>query len=78
MNPIGIRRDKLGEYVGSERIARDMIAAGWLAPIVSQPKLVLFATSDIAKAFSRLRAEIPERAYPKRGKKVKPSNGISE
>jgi hypothetical protein len=53
MNPLGVRREKLAELIGSETIACEMIEAGWLKPIVESHKLTLFAVSDVAKAFPR-------------------------
>jgi hypothetical protein len=35
-NPLGIRRSELGEHLGSEELARDLIAAGWIKPIIKQ------------------------------------------
>lgn len=51
---LGIRRDELGELLGSEQLAREMIADGWLTPILEEHKLTLFALADVAKAFARL------------------------
>lgn len=60
MNPLGIRRDQLGAHIGSEQIVRDMIAAGWLKPIVSRSNVSIYAAAHVAQAFSRLMAgELP-------------------
>lgn len=57
MRPYGIRREKLGELIGSERLAEEMIEAGWLKPIVQEKKLTLFSMVHVARAFARLESE---------------------
>lgn len=79
MIPLGIRREKLAEYIGSEQIAREMIADGWLKPIVQDKGLTLFATSDIAKAFQRLKGgERPPRIKVFPSKNPKPRAKCAE
>lgn len=59
---LGIRREELGEVVGSEQLARELVADGWLKPIVQRKKLTLFSAADVAKAFERLtKGQLPAR-----------------
>lgn len=72
MNPLGIRAEKLGAHIGSEQLARDMVAAKWIEPIVKKPKLTLYAASHVAKAFSRLLAgELPPQSNEPYNKKLR-------
>jgi hypothetical protein len=54
VSPYGIRAGQVGAMIGSEKLAQDMIAAGWIKPIVKQPHLTLYSAAHVAKAFSRL------------------------
>lgn len=69
---LGIRRDELGELLGSEQLAREMIADGWLKPILEEHKLTLFSLADVSKAFSRLVAgQRPTKIVSKARKSLK-------
>lgn len=60
MDPIAVRRNQLPELIGSEQIAREIIDAGWLKPIVERHKLSLYLVADVTKAVLRLRNETPQ------------------
>jgi hypothetical protein len=51
---------------GSRRLFDEMVAAGWLKPILSRHRLVLFDAGDVAKCHARIRnGEEPPRVSPK-------------
>lgn len=45
-----VRRDSLGEVVGSEAIARELLQTGLLVPVVERHRLTIYRRCDIARA----------------------------
>jgi hypothetical protein len=58
-----VSKKALPAIVGHAPLAREMVAAGWLVPVVNLPNKnrVLFLMRDIAKAIARLEnGELPK------------------
>lgn len=65
LNPHAFRRnDAVTMLGGSRKLFDDVVAAGWLKPILSRHRLVLFDAGDVAKCHARIRngEEPPRRA----------------
>lgn len=63
-NRLGVRRAELRDFFGSEQLARELVADGWLKPVIQRKKLTLFAAVDVVKAFDRLvRGERPTQIH---------------
>jgi hypothetical protein len=63
--PLGIKRDDLADFIGSEQLTRDMIKEQWLVPIVNRTGLMLFAVRDAERALTHLEdGRAPENSDP--------------
>jgi hypothetical protein len=62
----GFRPNEAAYALGSEKLLQEVVAAGWLKPVIRRHKLTLYDRGDIAAVWSRiLSGEIP--ATPERG-----------
>lgn len=56
----GVRRKEAIDRIGSRLLFDQMVAAGWIAPVVKKHRLSLFDAADIAKCWARIRnGEVP-------------------
>jgi hypothetical protein len=52
----GYRPDEAADYMGSKQLFAEMVAAKWIAPVVSRTKIVLYDAGDLAKCWARIRS----------------------
>jgi len=53
---LGYRPGDVADALGSKSLYTACVKAGWLTPIVSRHKLVLFDSEDVRGCYKRLRA----------------------
>ncbi|MEQ1858526.1 MAG: hypothetical protein ABMA13_01170 [Chthoniobacteraceae bacterium] len=53
---LGLRPDEGAQAVGSKQLFTEMVAAGWIAPVVQRHKLTIYDRGDVAKAWARILA----------------------
>ena len=59
---LGYRPDEAAAVIGSEPLLKEMVAAGWITPIVQRKKLTLYSGGSLDAAFDRLvKGEYPHR-----------------
>ncbi len=51
---LGLRPDEAAEMLGSEQIFREMVAAGWVRPVIQRHRLTLFDRAQLSAAWARL------------------------
>ena len=57
----GLRPAECAQAVGSPALWSEIVAAGWVKPVVDRHKLKIYSASDVAVAFSRIVAgELPK------------------
>lgn len=62
----GYRPDQAADYLGSEQLLRECVAAGWLKPVVARKKMTIYAVGDLAKCWARIESsELPPRIQRK-------------
>lgn len=61
ISPVAIRRNQLGEYFGSEQVAREIIEANLLIPMRKSKGLTLFDICDCARAWVDYKSYIARR-----------------
>ena len=54
--PLLLRPDDVAAALGSAQLARQVIAAGWLTPVVRRHKLTLYDRADVIRAYARITA----------------------
>jgi hypothetical protein len=60
VNKFGYRPDEAAFALGSEKLLRECVEAGWLKPIIKRHKLTLYAVTDITRCWARiLGGELP-------------------
>lgn len=52
---LGLREHEAADAIGSRTLLREMVASGWLKPVVQRHKLTLFDSADLSKAWGRIR-----------------------
>jgi len=56
----GLRPNEAAFALGSEKLLKECVAAGWIKPIVKRHKLTLYDRADIASCWARiLGGEVP-------------------
>lgn len=53
---LGLRPKEFSAAVGSEALARAMVSAGWIKPVVQRKRLTLYDRSDVERCWRRIRA----------------------
>jgi hypothetical protein len=62
LKKLGLRPDDVDFMFGSRILREEMVAAGWLTPVVRRHKLTLFDAGEVARAWGRiLNGESPNR-----------------
>jgi hypothetical protein len=60
LKKLGLRPDDVDFIFGSRILREEMVAAGWLKPVVRRHKLTLFDAGEVNRAWSRiLSGELP-------------------
>lgn len=61
MNP-SIRANELAEFFGSAQLAEEIVADGWIKPVVSRHACVIYSRAHCYNAWSRIeKGEMPKR-----------------
>ena len=56
----GLRPPDLARALGSSELARRVVIAGWLVPVIQRKKMTLYDAGDVAQVWQRIRAgEVP-------------------
>jgi hypothetical protein len=59
---LGLRPDDVDHILGSRTLRQEMVAAGWLRPVIQRHKLTLYDAGEVTRAWGRiLGGETPER-----------------
>lgn len=57
----GMRPGDVDEALGSQKLREEVVAAGWLKPVIQRHKLTLYNAADVARVWARILAgELPE------------------
>jgi hypothetical protein len=51
---LGFRPEEAAFIVGSPQLWQEMVAAGWVRPVVHRHKLLLYDRGDISRAWARI------------------------
>lgn len=52
----GLRPDEAAEAIGSEQLFREMVAGGWIKPVIKRRRLTLYDRGHLAAAWARILA----------------------
>ena len=62
LKKLALRPDDVDFMLGSRTLREEMLAAGWLKPVVQRHKLTLFDAAEVSKAWARiLNGETPRK-----------------
>src|ERR1017187_520754 len=51
---LGFRPEEAAFIIGSTQLWQEMVAAGWVRPVVQRHKLLLYNRGDISRAWARI------------------------
>ena len=56
----GLRPPDLARALGSSELARQVVLAGWIVPVIRRKKLTVYDSGDVARVWQRIRnGEVP-------------------
>ena len=65
LKKLGLRPDEVDFILGSRVLREELVAAGWLRPVIQRHKLTLFDAAEVNRAWARILAgESPRKHKP--------------